>query len=193
MSEMIKNPSITAATRQNFIEAFCQLSQTEPVTKITVRELTQRAGYNRSTFYQYFDDVYDLLTAIEDLVLTQIMQNLANSFDQGTLAETFVTAFSQAHATLASYYEVVLTDSDQARFTKRLKVMITSWLTTNYQLATTDTQLMYVVDFYLSGVIAVIERWIKQQRDLPTTTLAALIRGMIDDGLAPQLILLKGK
>lgn len=188
---MKKNPKLTAMTRQNFIEAFCQLAQTKSVEKITVRELTQLAGYNRSTFYQYFDDVPALMTTIEDRILAQIMQNFERSFEQGTLAERFVVAFSQAHDDLADYYEVVLNSSEQTTFTKRLKALIMNRLVADYQLPATDVRLMYLVDFELSGVIAVVYRWINQNRDLSAKELAQLIRGMIDKGLAPQLIALK--
>ena len=42
------------------------------IEKITVREITERAGYNRATFYLYFRDVYDLFEQLEDEILSQV-------------------------------------------------------------------------------------------------------------------------
>lgn len=48
-------------TRENLIEAFWELYKDKPIEKITVKEITNRAGYNRGTFYAYFKDTYEVL------------------------------------------------------------------------------------------------------------------------------------
>lgn len=47
-------------TRKNLIRAFWQCYEEKPFTEVTAKSVTQIAGYNRSTFYQYFDNVSDL-------------------------------------------------------------------------------------------------------------------------------------
>ena len=44
-------------TREFFMEAFLKALREKPLNKISVKELCQRTGYNRSTFYYYFEDV----------------------------------------------------------------------------------------------------------------------------------------
>ncbi|WP_164511573.1 TetR/AcrR family transcriptional regulator [Levilactobacillus cerevisiae] len=184
---MKKNPELTAATRQTLIDAFCQLCPAKPVSKITVRELTTRAGYNRSTFYQYFPDVYALLEAIEDRVIAEIMANLTANLQKETLAENFIGAFVVLHERMATYYDVVLASGNNAAFTDRLKRAIANKLMALYELPTDDQQVAYVTDFYLSGVIAILYRWIGNKRDLPVTELATLIRQLIVAGVGSQL------
>ncbi|MCD7750028.1 MAG: TetR/AcrR family transcriptional regulator [Oscillospiraceae bacterium] len=60
---MKKQPEVTERTRQRFLEAFWSLVREKPVAKISVSELTKRAGYNRSTFYEYFLDTDELFGA----------------------------------------------------------------------------------------------------------------------------------
>ena len=56
---MVKLSPTASATRKAFIEAFCEIYKTKPVEKITVSELTRRAGYNRVTSVSYTHlDVY---------------------------------------------------------------------------------------------------------------------------------------
>ncbi len=42
---MVKLSPTASATRKAFIEAFCGVQDFKPVEKITVSELTRRAGY----------------------------------------------------------------------------------------------------------------------------------------------------
>jgi AcrR family transcriptional regulator len=61
---MNRQPEITAQTRQNLIDAFWSLYCEKRIEKITVKEITIKAGYNRGTFYEYFVDVYDVFETI---------------------------------------------------------------------------------------------------------------------------------
>ena len=63
---MKKRPDITEATRRRFTDRFCELYAEKPIDKITVRELAESLGYNRSTFYEYFTDIYALRDQLED-------------------------------------------------------------------------------------------------------------------------------
>jgi len=67
--KMNKQPEITEQTRKNIIMAFCKLYEEKPIEKISVKEIIALAGYNRSTFYEYFTDIYALLKFIEDDVI----------------------------------------------------------------------------------------------------------------------------
>ena len=49
---MKKQPEITDATRESFVNAFFQLAKAKSINRITIREITTLAGYNRTTFYR---------------------------------------------------------------------------------------------------------------------------------------------
>ena len=53
----------------------CLLYSQKPLEKITVQEIARKAGFNRSTFYQYFLDVNDLLCDVENEFLKYILIN----------------------------------------------------------------------------------------------------------------------
>lgn len=73
---MKKQPEITERTRQRFVDSFWSLVREKPIGKIAVSELTRRAGYNRSTFYEYFLDTDDLLAYVEGELLEKIKQTI---------------------------------------------------------------------------------------------------------------------
>ncbi len=48
----------------------------KPIEKISIRELTDTAGYNRTTFYNYFSDIYDVLDYIENSSIRYVKKNI---------------------------------------------------------------------------------------------------------------------
>ncbi len=47
---MNKNEQRAAETKKNLQEAFLKLYETKEISQITIREITDLAGYNRGTF-----------------------------------------------------------------------------------------------------------------------------------------------
>lgn len=66
-------------------EAFWQLYETKPIEKISVRQITELAGYNHATFYLYFSSVRDVREQIEDDLLAQRDVILQQCLHDGTL------------------------------------------------------------------------------------------------------------
>ena len=71
---MNKQPAVTAATRQKLTEAFWKLLEKQELNRITVKEITDLADYNRGTFYQYFTDIYALVEDEEERILSAIRE-----------------------------------------------------------------------------------------------------------------------
>ena len=69
---MKKQPERTAATRSAFVDAFISISESRPIEKITIQEIADKAGYNRTTFYQYFEDTFHLLSYMEDYIISPL-------------------------------------------------------------------------------------------------------------------------
>ncbi|QNO15346.1 TetR/AcrR family transcriptional regulator [Alkalicella caledoniensis] len=69
---MNKRTEITAQTKQNLMDAFWNLYCEKRIEKITVKEITNKAGYNRGTFYEYFTDVYNVLDEIENSLIPSL-------------------------------------------------------------------------------------------------------------------------
>ena len=71
---MQKQPEVTAATRARLTNAFWTLYRERPMEKISVSSIVALAGVHRSTFYEYFQDVYDVLEQIEKAVIDEMEQ-----------------------------------------------------------------------------------------------------------------------
>ena len=63
-------------TKRMLREALADLMETQPIGKITVRQLCACADVNRSTFYSYYSVLYQLLYEMEKEVLAEIPEVL---------------------------------------------------------------------------------------------------------------------
>ena len=180
---MKKQPQVTEQTRANLRQAFWELYAEKPVEKISVREITDRAGYNRATFYLYYHDVYELLEEIEAMVLGNIERLVNERLLKGEKLE-----FSQ-HMSLIlrlaqrsrDYTRVLLGPHGDPAFSDRLKEII-SPLVDRFFLpeAELDEQARRVVrEFYLSGILAIIRTWTAEEQPMPIDQLITLLMQMV--------------
>ena len=69
-------------TRRMLVDAFFALRAEKPLRKITVRELCERAGVGRGTFYAHFLDIYDLNEQLEGYLLEEFTDTLRAALAQ---------------------------------------------------------------------------------------------------------------
>lgn len=72
---MGKHIEQTDLTRQSIIDAFWLIAGSEKQARITVSAIAEKAGVNRSTFYEYFPDI-DGLTEFIETELTEELKKL---------------------------------------------------------------------------------------------------------------------
>ena len=68
----------TKYTKSVIRQALFDLLKEKPLNKITVTDICKMADINRSTFYSYYEDVYALLTQIQNELFENIVLTLAN-------------------------------------------------------------------------------------------------------------------
>ena len=180
---MKKQPQVTEQTRANLRQAFWELYSEKPVEKISVREITDRAGYNRATFYLYYHDVYELLEEIESMVLGNIERLVNERLLKGDRLD-----FSQHMGLILrlaqrsrDYTRVLLGPHGDPAFSDRLKEII-SPLVDRFFLpeAELDEQARRVVrEFYLSGILAIIRTWTAEENPMPIDQLINLLMQMV--------------
>lgn len=66
-------------TKQEFITAFWKLYERKPIEKISISQLCQTAGYNRATFYNHFENIYDLLRRAVNHLLSPVKSKVLSA------------------------------------------------------------------------------------------------------------------
>ncbi len=185
---MKKNPAITDATRNKLIRAFCAVYEHKPISKITVKEITDLAGYNRSTFYQYFNDVFAVLEYIEDEMITTGMQRIgAISFDESDFTGQFVRNLAdilREH----DYYSVVICKAGVAsEFFQKIKRYILPFVLERFHIAEENVTAVFAMEFYLTGMLTVLIHWLENPTIMTIDELSSLNHDIWFEGLLAQL------
>ena len=102
------------------------------IEKIYVKDVIERAGYNRSTFYKYFADIYCLLDYVENDIINSIQARIKES---GNNAAELMGFFEQKEV----YLKALLGSYGRIHFLDKLKNELFQYL---------DLQLIEVEDFY---------------------------------------------
>lgn len=161
---MKKQPQITEQTKANLRAAFWQIYAQKPLDKISIKEITDLAGYNRGTFYLYYKDVYDIFSQIEDELLDKVQTVLTDSMQHnGTFdLSAHMGILLELMQTHSHYAAVLLSDHGDPRFTRRLKEILLPFL--NRYFLSTEKLSVYeqnlLSEFYLAGLLAAISQWL---------------------------------
>ncbi|MFZ5352349.1 MAG: TetR/AcrR family transcriptional regulator [Bacillota bacterium] len=185
---MKKKSEITAQTKQNLIDAFWALYCEKRIEKITVKEIAQKAGYNRSTFYEYFIDVYAVLEHIEQSLMPALDELPPIAFSGkniGMQLDMFMKLYEQN----SKYYSVLLGDNGDPSFAGKLKKSTKPLLMQLFLdgCGLDSVELDFVLEYVLSGMIGIMSYWFKLDKVLPAEDLIALIHDFMDNGITKRL------
>lgn len=161
-------------TKKIIRETFLDILKEKPVSKITVKEICDKAEINRGTFYKHYRDCYDLMEKIEEDALRQFVENIETT-DIHTLLLSILEAV-QSHA------QLIRTMSDTAGsqgFIRRLKEYcfhhMDEWLEYSSDGSLSETARIAGSVFLAGGCSGVIEYWLLSGMNTPPEEIASLI------------------
>ena len=167
---MNRNEQRTAETKKNLQEAFLKLYEKKDISQITIREITDLAGYNRGTFYLYYHDVYDIFQKIKDELLDFISQ-MANSYFHTKRQETDTSEMFHHIARLIidayNQYQDVMVPllMQDITFGDSLKQTILPALQANFPLEESNESKLwqrdYIMEYHFSAALTILRRWIQ--------------------------------
>jgi len=165
----VKNNRLNRETDEKIIRAVYAMMTREhrPIGKITVREICERTGIHRSTFYAHYRDVFDLVERVEKSMSRQLTETFFRKLDEKApardcFAEIF--AFIREHREFYLYY---LTESRQygvlqlAWETVRDRAAAVSAGPEKFGAQTTE-EMEYHGVFFLVGMTAVVRMWLQK-------------------------------
>ena len=165
----VKNNRLNRETDEKIIRAVYAMMTREhrPIGKITVREICERTGIHRSTFYAHYQDVFDLVERVEKSMSRQLTETFFRKLDEKApardcFAEIF--AFIREHREFYLYY---LTESRQygvlqlAWETVRDRAAAVSAGPEKFGAQTTE-EMEYHGVFFLVGMTAVVRMWLQK-------------------------------
>jgi len=185
---MAKYKEISTQTRQNLIDAFWELYCEKRIEKITVREITTKAGYNRSTFYEYFNDVYDVLEQIEESLLPNIEDMpplLPTMGNESVPIDSFIKLYSSS----SKYYTVLLGDNGDPAFAGKIKNGIKVKLLEQLETSESNMEIDYTLEYMLSAMIGILTYWFKNNENISKEDLVKLMYELMNSEGINKLVM----
>ena len=169
-----KNNRRILVTKRILKESLLSLMKEKSISKITIKEICDLSEMSRSTFYLHYQDQFELLKDIEDDVLTNSFENLNNL--EGTIntlesIENFLSYVKQNKET----FGVLLCQSETEDFQNSIIDNVAAYVKQSVPEVTENSNEIYLFTFIMHGSLNVIRTWIKNDFDLPVSTLAELI------------------
>lgn len=185
---MAKYKEISTQTRQNLIDAFWELYCEKRIEKITVREITTKAGYNRSTFYEYFNDVYDVLEQIEESLLPNIEDMpplLPTMGNESVPIDSFIKLYSSS----SKYYTVLLGYNGDPAFAGKIKNGIKAKLLEQLETSESNMEIDYTLEYMLSAMIGILTYWFKNNENISKEDLVKLMYELMNSEGINKLVM----
>lgn len=177
-----------STTKQNLMDAFWVLYKAKGLNKVSIKEVAQKAGYNRSTFYEYFSSTYEVLDCIESSLIASIDDLPPISLSSGTFGkspELFFALFEKE----AEYYSVLLGEHGDYRFQCRLKNKVKDLI--RAELCKLDDaesrRLDYMLEYSISGLIGIMCHYLNDRNSLSRPELYGLLHSLMQEGLMKLL------
>lgn len=151
-----------------------QLSETRPIDKITIKEITDRAGVIRPTFYNHFQDKYELL---EWIVRTELIEPMVPLINSGMLREGVLIAMKAIRAD-SSFYRQAVRLEGQNSFKEVLcdsiRDLILRYLSTYLKRQKTPYEWITperIASFYAGSMTYIVTDWIMDGMKIPENEL----------------------
>ncbi|MFD1066526.1 TetR/AcrR family transcriptional regulator [Oceanobacillus locisalsi] len=186
-------------TKTNLKEAFWSIYKEKPINKISIKEITDTAGYNRGTFYNYYNDVYDILNEIKqglvpsEELLSSILQSFQDNDLHNLKAEREQARYEIEKSQDQEMNEkimVLLGPNGDPDFLYEYKKMAREKILNQVKDLDEQNQikLVYIIEFLISGMIHTWLLWVENNEDMSEEDLDKMLNEIAESGFEKVLV-----
>lgn len=173
----------TIVTRRNLQNTVVKLLQAKPLQTINVKEVCSQAGINRSTFYNYYDNIADLVTDIEHETLEWMDRMIAKAFKatQQSDLEPVIVSICQYAANNKDRVQILLSLKADPQFRNKLVSKILDYSNWHAQTPTRAAQANSADSadlrllFCIAGGLGLVQAWVDDEFSATPETIAHAI------------------
>lgn len=163
----------TEMLKTDLAESLLRLLAVKPFAEITVREIADGAGVDRSTYYRHFTSREDVLEDYLDGLVERYIAQVDRTADRtGSLCELF-TFFGGYRQELLLLYDNGLANLLLRALNRRISAVVQ-----------TDC---YRMAYHLGGLFSVFLLWFDRRMTDPPEKMARMADGLLPDSFQPLL------
>ena len=186
--------NIADATKRNLISAFWTLYKEKKIEKITIKQITDLAGYNRSTFYEYFIDIYEVLETVESTVLEYIKRNvvvkrMVIEGDKYTIHKA-----ARMYEEYGEYMSVLLQEGKNPDFIRKLKNIYKPAIYSMFSIPEENNhRYELILEFAFSAIINSFNYWYEHREFMHADEFIVAMRSLLSNGILSEIKQIQGK
>ncbi len=168
-------------------ESLIKLMKQKPISRITITEICEEADLNRATFYAHYTDQYELLKQIEQELVDDINQYLADYSFREKGSESFelmeqIFEYIKENSEVCS---VLLSENGDKNFQKDVLAIVKHQCITEWTSNTVNKDIAeYIYDYATNGSLGIILKWIQEGMVRSTGEMAEIIIKLTDRGIS---------
>lgn len=170
----VKNNKRYKTSSEKIETAFLALMERNGYENVSISDICQCAGVNRSTFYAHYDDINDLVIKIEG----KFAHSMAIIFDFGCKQDhnTFVSMFEFVKKN-KHFYKAFLSIPYATLAEKNIKNQILSNMQQKVKgVFTSETELYYRASFFGAGIKEIARLWLERDCKETPEQMAQLLK-----------------
>jgi probable dihydroxyacetone kinase regulator len=183
-------------TKLALSQSLRQLMGEKPLDKITVKEIVEKCGVNRQTFYYHFKDIYDLL----DWMFTHDGEEFARKYPQIHMDDDGQNAIrvicrslkDNREMTIHIYHSLGRERLDRYLCREVHKLLYQLLKVKAGKLGATDADCDFLANFYKHAFVGITLDWVQEgmqgEIDEIVATFQPILRGTFDSALRRMAI-----
>lgn len=179
---MNKQPQKCKVTKDNLLEAFWIVYKEKALYKIKIKDITEKAGYNRSTFYEYFLNIDNLLEYAEEKLINEIIKELDNTIDNLN-SEQLIAKVAQVYEYYGYYLSILLGDNGDPSFAQKYKSAVKTLFIKKFNLEETDLRIDILCEYSFGAILSTVIYWYNNDKPFSAEELAALLHNLMTNGI----------
>lgn len=159
----VKGNRRTIYTKMVIRDSLIKLLQNNEIHNITVTDICKEADINRGTFYNYYNDPFDLLQSIEDELFDKILEYLSDDYLEKNKIDVLTKIFELAKDE-KDLCKILLFKQGDNRILNRVLYLLDCHdiisIDSNF-MCLDEKHLNYMMRFAITGSIGVIKAWLE--------------------------------
>jgi AcrR family transcriptional regulator len=171
-------------TRKVLQEGLISLMKEKSILDISIKEICERAGLSRSTFYLYYQDQYGLLRQIEEEAFIETKKIFQPYISRerkpdGRVTIAVLQDIFQSIADNGNSIQVLLSENGDSSFQKRFFHNGIKAIRQFIEVGGVKLQDKRVAEygfvFFIGGIMSLVQAWLKNGMDTPVPEMAKMI------------------
>ena len=174
-------------TKKRLYESLMKLVGKKPLNQVTVKEITEDADVNRSTFYFHYQDVSSMVIEMEDKFLQDFSVALT-ALEQKS--HDFIAILVRCLENHRDLCKLLLGSNGDMAFVEKMKAIVAEKCSKIWKDAVpelTDVEASAMDTFLIGGVMSTLQTWILSERRVPAKEITDILNRLIFDGICPVI------